>query len=151
MKLLILSGVASSWKGKVCFLNFGSRFFWNNIYIDMNNGRWISKLCHQHSKTDTMSVTPSLSREFHDVTNISVAIITCKLIKVDVYTKAISKKVFHDQCDQERFTHLNYVFSLWATADSIYLPDSLNQWVKLETERFWAWLWVSNEWKCTRA
>ena len=63
------------------------------LYIDMNNGRRISKLCNQYSK-------------------ITVAIITCKLIKVDVYTKAISKKVFHDQCDQERFSHLNYMFSL---------------------------------------
>ena len=29
---------------------------------------------------------------------------TFKPFKVDVHTKAISKKVVHDQCDQESFT-----------------------------------------------
>ena len=34
MKLLILSGVASSWKGNVCFLNLGIFLEFKTDYID---------------------------------------------------------------------------------------------------------------------
>ena len=73
MKLLILTGVASSWKGIVCILKIENST--SSILMISE-----TKFCNKMS--------------------------FCKLVKVDVYTKAISKKVFHDQCDQDSFTHV---------------------------------------------